>query len=272
MHPEQVILAAAVGAVSSSLTTTTTPPSCHDFTIPISVEATASQKFGADIGYSAEVLYALAGKKILVSNTYDISARLCVPTTTDGDDVETDKPIQLLVHGATFNKNMWDVPYQPDKYNWIHRMTGQEGYPTLAIDLPGNGNSTFPDALLESQTQTYVESVHQVIRKMRTTDEVGGRQWDKIVFVGFSIGAIAANSLAAQHPEDSDAIVLHGISWDPSWIYPAFLAGLQAPAQQVDPEKWGHLEPFYQTQSTREGRLAACFAGEYDPGAVELDW
>lgn len=135
----------------------------------------------------------------------------------------------------------------------------------------GNGNSTFPNGLLEAQTQTYVETIHQTIQKLRR-GEIDGKKWENVIFVGFSIGAIVANSLAAQYPDDVDAIVLHGISWDISWIYPAFLSGLQAPAQQVDPERWGHIEAFYQTQSNREGRKAACFAGDYDPAILEHDW
>ncbi|KAK4133848.1 hypothetical protein BT67DRAFT_477506, partial [Trichocladium antarcticum] len=99
----------------------------------------------------------------------------------------------------------------------------------------------------------------------------GGRRWDKIAFVGFSIGAIVAKLLAAQHPADANITILHSISWDPSWVYPAFLAGLQAPAQQVDPERWGHIAPTYQTQSSREGRKA-CFAGSYEEAILEHDW
>ncbi|KAL2016716.1 hypothetical protein VTK56DRAFT_3145 [Thermocarpiscus australiensis] len=51
-----------------------------------------------------------------------------------------------------------------------------------------------------------------------------------------------------------------------------FTVSVEAPAQQVDPDKWGHIAPTYQTQSTREGRKAACFAGSYDEGILEHDW
>jgi len=117
----------------------------------------------------------------------------------------------------------------------------------------------------------YVETTHDLIRQLHNGD-VGGKKWEKIALVGFSIGAITANSLAQQYPTDLDTIILHGISWDDSWIYPAFLSGLQAPAQQVDPEKWGHIAPFYQTQSTIEGRRAACFGGSYEEEMLHYDW
>lgn len=241
-------------------------PSCQDLRIPVSVEKTATGEFRGDV-YNDEILFALAGRKILVSNTYEMSARLCMPENSEGPHADT---LQLLVHGASFNKNMWDAQYKPERYSWVQRMS-HEGYPTLAIDLIGSGNSTFPDGLFEVQTQMYVETVHDLIQKLRK-GEIGGRAWDKIVYVGFSIGGMMATSLTQQYPDDVDALVLHAITWDTSWIYPAFLSGLQAPAHQVDPEKWGHIPPTYQTQSTREGRLVACFAGSYERDIVEHDW
>ncbi|KAI1324232.1 Alpha/Beta hydrolase protein [Xylariaceae sp. FL0255] len=252
--------------VLSALSAWSKSPSCQDFTIPVSVEKSTEANYYSE-PYNAEILYALAGRKILVSNQYEISARLCMPENQDGPHADS---LQVLIHGASFNKNMWDVQYDPDTYSWVRRMT-HEGYPTLAIDLVGAGNSTFPDGLLEVQTQMFVETAHDVIQQLRK-GEVGDRKWDKIALVGFSIGAITANALAEQYPEDVDAILLHGITWDPSWIYPAFLSGLQGPAQQIDPEKWGHLHPTYQTQSTKEGRRVACFAGSYDEEALEYDW
>lgn len=260
MHQAPLILTAALPFLQ---------PQCHDFNFTVSVEATTQHDFASQ-PYSAEVLYALAHSEILVSNTYNISARLCIPDTSSTSTPLSDT-LQFLIHGATFNKYMWDVTYKPETYSYVQRMA-QHGYATLAIDLVGNGNSTFPDGVVEAQTQMYVTTTHQVIKQLRETDIAGGRRWDKIVFVGFSIGAITANSLAAQYPDDADATILHGISWDISWLYPAFLAGLQASAQLIDPEKWGHIAPMYQTQSTREGRKAACFAGSYDEEIVEHDW
>ncbi|TGJ75889.1 hypothetical protein E0Z10_g10944 [Xylaria hypoxylon] len=222
-------------------------PSCQDLRIPVSVAKSTPAEFYSE-PYNKEILYALAGRNILVSNSYEMSARLCMPENSHGPHADT---LQVLVHGASFNKNMWDVQYDPDTYSWVRRMS-HEGYPTLTVDLVGNGNSTFPDGFAQAKLVA------------------GGGQ--RVVLVGFSIGAITANSLAEQYPSDVDAIILHGITWDATWIYPALLSGLQAPAQQVDPEKWGHLQPTYQTQSTREGRLVACFAGSYDARIAEYDW
>ncbi|KAI0194246.1 Alpha/Beta hydrolase protein [Astrocystis sublimbata] len=254
----------AFTALSSAWTQASS--TCQDLRIPVSVEKTATGEFSRDM-YSDEIFFSLAERKILVSNTYEMAARLCIPDNNQGPHADT---LQLLVHGASFNKLMWDSEYQPERYSWVQRMM-HEGYPTLAIDLVGAGNSTFPDGLFEVQTQMYVETIHDLIQKLRR-GEVAGRSWEKIAYVGFSIGGMVATTLTQQYPDDVDALVLHAITWDTSWIYPAFLSGLQAPARQIDPEKWGHLPVEYQTQSTREGRIVACFAGDYDHDITELDW
>ena len=136
----------------------------------------------------------------------------------------------------------------------------------------GAGNSSFPNGLLEAQTATYVEVVHQVILQLRAGMVYPQRQWNKVVFVGFSIGGIVANSLAEKYTSDVDVIVLLGISWDLLWIYPAFLGGLQDAARNIDPVRWGALPSFYQTHAALATREVACFYGAYDRGALEADF
>lgn len=115
-------------------------PSCQDVTIPVQVEKT-SQALFEDKAYSADVLYALAAKEILVSNSYELSAQLCSPLVQESNDASD--TLQLLVHGASFNKNMWDSKYEPERYNWIRRMN-TNGYTTLAVDLIGTVSTLFP--------------------------------------------------------------------------------------------------------------------------------
>jgi pimeloyl-ACP methyl ester carboxylesterase len=114
--------------------------------------------------------------------------------------------------------------------------------------------------------------MHQVIVQLRAGTLFTERQWNKIVFAGFSIGGIVANSLAERYPSDVDAIVLLGISWELLWIYPAFLAGLQDAARNIDPVRWGALPSFYQTHATLATREVACFYGAFDRGALEADF
>ena len=142
----------------------------------------------------------------------------------------------------------------------------------LMLRCAGAGNSSYPNGLLEAQTATYVEMMHQVILQLRSGTLYPQRRWSTVVFAGFSIGGIVANSLAEKYPSDVDVIVLLGISWDLLWIYPAFLAGLQDAARNIDPARWGALPAFYQTHATLATREVACFYGAYDRGALEADF
>lgn len=108
--------------------------SCKDYNVTVSVERTTRESFLGRT-YSVDILYALARKEILVSNTYTLSSRLCIPVNETPSSRDTDI-LQLLVHGASFSKVMWDLPYKPERYSWVRRMS-EEGYPTLAVDLIG---------------------------------------------------------------------------------------------------------------------------------------
>lgn len=83
--------------------------------------------------YSVRVLYALAAKQILASGSYNLSSRYCPAAESPNKKEDV---LQLLVHGASFSKVMWDFPYQRERYSWVRRMN-QEGYSTFAVDLVG---------------------------------------------------------------------------------------------------------------------------------------
>lgn len=178
--------------------------------------------------------------------------------------------VQVLVHGATLSKVMWDFPYQPEKYSWVRQATS-EGFSTLAFDQVGAGNSSKPDGLLEAQCQTYVETIHQIVEMLRG-GQIGGKKFDKVITIGFSLGSVSLVSLAKQYPADADALVLHGFSWNAATLYQGFFAGLQEAAALVDPQKWGYLPSTYTTQSTPASREATVFYGNFDPGIVPVDF
>jgi pimeloyl-ACP methyl ester carboxylesterase len=80
------------------------------------------------------------------------------------------------------------------------------------------------------------------------------------------------NGLADKYPNDVDALVLLGVAWNKALVYPAFMAGLQSAARLQRPDVWGDYDDFYQTQSTPAAREAANFAGDYEQGALEVDF
>jgi hypothetical protein len=72
--------------------------------------------------------------------------RICIPSANDAVPEHADT-VQLLVHGATFNKIMWDLPYQPERYSWTKKMN-EAGYATIAVDLVGKQSCGYPDLAL----------------------------------------------------------------------------------------------------------------------------
>lgn len=165
---------------------------------------------------------------------------------------------------------MWDFPYQPEKYSWVRHATS-EGFSTLAFDQVGAGNSSKPDGMLEAQCQTFVETIHQIVEMLRG-GKIGGKKFDKVIAIGFSLGAVSLVSHAKQYPADSDALVLHGFSWNAGTLYPSFFAGFQEAAALVEPQKWGYLPHVYTTQATAASRAATVFYGDFDPGIVPVDF
>lgn len=88
-----------------------------------------------------------------------------------------------------------------------------QGYPTLAIDRLGCGNSSHPDPILVVQTPAEVEVIHQIILKARArTISPAGRAFNKVILAGHSYGSIVGNALNVEYPNDVDATILTGFS------------------------------------------------------------
>ena len=86
--------------------------------------------------YKLDILFALMNRQILVDGSYELDARYCEPAR----GVKRKNTLQLLAHGATFHKGMWDFPYRPETYSYTRYMN-RAGYSTLAIDLLGKSYS-----------------------------------------------------------------------------------------------------------------------------------
>ncbi|HEX6161808.1 MAG TPA: hypothetical protein VFZ31_00480, partial [Vicinamibacterales bacterium] len=51
------------------------------------------------------------------------------------------RPLQVLVHGATYNHTYWDFPaVNGESYSYARHMAAEK-YAVLALDLPGTGES-----------------------------------------------------------------------------------------------------------------------------------
>jgi pimeloyl-ACP methyl ester carboxylesterase len=116
--------------------------------------------------------------------------------------------VQLVVHGAGFDHQYWDVPDIDGHAYSYARYMAMQNWAVLAIDLPGTGESTHPDGdsfgLAESS-----ECVHQIAAALRRADNPTGGAYSKVVLVGFSNGSVT--SIYAQGTyHDADALVTTG--------------------------------------------------------------
>ena len=113
------------------------------------------------------------------------------------------RPLQVLVHGATYNHAYWDFPaVNGESYSYARYMARQK-YAVLAIDLPGAGESDKPAGAGLGLADTSA-ALRQVIDAMRSGANPVKHQFGPIVLVGHSAGAIAATAVQANgHPADA---------------------------------------------------------------------
>jgi pimeloyl-ACP methyl ester carboxylesterase len=116
------------------------------------------------------------------------------------------RPLQVLVHGATYNHSYWDFPtVNGEDYSYARYMAAQK-YAVLAIDLPGAGESDKPDGLGLGLADT-AGTVFQIVDAMRSGANPKGHTFGPIVLVGHSAGAIAATAAQA-NGQPADALVV----------------------------------------------------------------
>jgi pimeloyl-ACP methyl ester carboxylesterase len=110
--------------------------------------------------------------------------------------------VQILIHGWSYSRYYWDIPYQPDTYSYV-RAANKRGYATLDIDRLGDGQSTHPLSAFDN-FYADVSTVHQVITALR--DGRLGTGFGKVIEVGHSLGGIVTMTEAGLY-KDVDAIM-----------------------------------------------------------------
>lgn len=115
--------------------------------------------------------------------------------------------VQLLVHGWTYARYYWDLPYKPGTYSYV-QAANRRGYATLDIDRLGDGASTHPLSAFDN-FYADVSSVHQVITALR--DGTLGTKFTKVIEVGHSLGGIVTMTEAGLY-KDVNAIIPTGIA------------------------------------------------------------
>ncbi|MBO4209641.1 alpha/beta fold hydrolase [Micromonospora echinofusca] len=125
---------------------------------------------------------------------------LCLP------DSGTPETVQLLVHGATYNRAYWDFPYQPQIYSYV-KYANRAGYATFNVEIVGSGESSRPHSS-QIDVFTSAHALHNVITKLRAGD-IGPIAYEKVIWVGHSMGT-AIGWVEASTYNDVDAFIATG--------------------------------------------------------------
>lgn len=191
-----------------------------------------------------------------------IHGQLCVPAGRKSDSV------QLLLHGATFNREYWDLPYLPDMYSYQRDMA-RNGLATFAVDELGVGRSSRPLSLLVTGAGQ-ASAMHQVIGALRA-GRVGGSRFGKVVIAGHSAGS-AISVLEAATYHDVDGVVLTGMTHVPN--VPVVLGDVAFGLQPVtmDPQlaKRGGDPGYLTSKPGKRGEMYHA-TGDIDAGVVAAD-
>jgi pimeloyl-ACP methyl ester carboxylesterase len=127
----------------------------------------------------------------------------------------------------------------------------------------GAGNSTQPNALFEVQTQAHTEVGRQLVQRLKA-GEIDGQRWSRAIWVGYSIGGLAGNSIATQYPDVIDQLAMLAISWRSRYIYPNYI---KMQLSQVE-----GLPDFYSAAQDLERRRFSHLYGDFDPGVEQPDF
>ncbi|KAL8830100.1 MAG: hypothetical protein Q9191_001624 [Dirinaria sp. TL-2023a] len=155
-------------------------------------------------------------RNFTVSDTFDISAQLCVPSNGSKKN-----HLQIATHGSGFDKRYWDVAIDPQQYSYVDAALAA-GYSILTYDRLGTGLSAHPDGDTIVQSGLELDILRSITKmarngdlfKQNTSATQNGSAYnvffDKIIHVGHSFGSILSNALIATSPTLSDAAVLTG--------------------------------------------------------------
>ena len=167
--------------------------------------------------------------------------------------------VDILVHGATYNREYWDFGYRRHRYSYV-RTALHMGRNVFYYDRLGDGGSSRPDST-EVTMQADAEVLKQVVDYMKNKEH-----FNQVNVIGHSFGS-AASILAASQSNDIDRLVVTSLLQSTG---PALINGelKQYPANQ-DPQftgqgyddGWLTSEPgnrsvFYDTASADPGVIA----------------
>ncbi|MFI8993270.1 alpha/beta hydrolase [Streptomyces sp. NPDC053542] len=198
----------------------------------------------------------------LGSGTGQMWGKLCRPAGASPSTVVT------MVHGATYNHNYWDFPYESGTYSFS-QMLNRAGYATFVVDRLGTGNSTIPPS---SQLNLTAEAghLHKVVQDLRA-GRIGGTPFTKVVLAGYSLGS-AVSEIEASKYRDVDAVLVTALGHynNPAGTQAIIEAG-QDP--NTDPVLGGRHQYDAGYATTKPGSRKTIFYADQpmDPGVLATD-
>jgi pimeloyl-ACP methyl ester carboxylesterase len=183
-----------------------------------------------------------------------MAGKLCYPSS------KVPTTVQLLVHGATYNKIVWDWPQQSATYSYVQAAVAK-GYATFAVDRLGSGQSTRPLST-EVTMSAGATALHGIVSQLRA-GKIGGLAFQKVVWVGHSLGSVYAYEYGSRY-SDIDAYILTG---SVHFIKQSWFAEVQANLQPANPAG----DPGYLTTAPGMRGKLFYYAPTADPAVVAQD-
>ena len=283
---------AAAAAALTLPTLQTVLPNSNCANISLTVKATAANILvdhpsSAELNSNAKVdaYFQTIPDSLAVSEpgkrggTYNLAATYCVPSAAsagyqNANDQFPNPPLQILIHGATYTKEYWDLGAwggQNVSYSW-RAAANSAGYSTLAIDNLGNGQSSHPDPVWDVQLPLQVETIHAVIAQIKAGNTVIAKP-RSIVVVGHSSGSILGADLVGSYPDDVDALVLTAYAPGLNSSINATVTQAYQAAAVSDPERFGNLTYGYLLQNNISAYTDdGYYSGYYDPSIAQEDY
>ncbi|SNX84211.1 uncharacterized protein MEPE_02919 [Melanopsichium pennsylvanicum] len=241
---------------NSTITTTSGPyglnnANCTNLTLSIPINITLSNFTNVDNYYANQsyitktiielteansnwtMAHMSSNTSFNLNTSYDIAGYYCTPKQGGRNE----SAVWNLVHGIGFDSSYWDYGLSSE-YSLV-KHAASYGISTFRYDRLGTGNSETPaNGFDVVQAQTEVAILEQILTRLRTTTEIGGKRHEKVVGVGHSYGSIQTQAISKQSPELLDGVVLTGFTTN-STNMPGYLqAASYSIAKEIFPERF----------------------------------
>ncbi|NMO15707.1 alpha/beta fold hydrolase [Pyxidicoccus fallax] len=203
------------------------------------------------------------------------------------DGTPSGRPLQVLVHGGTYDHQYWDLlELNGRAYSYARYMVRRQ-YTVLAIDQLGAGESSRPDG--DALTVDVASAaVDQVVRAMRGGQNALGLSFERIALVGHSLGSNVSIHAQGSLRTPVDALVSTGLGHvahelplpeelvdraldAPYWhMTPAERTASFFHAPEVDPDMVAYDNARF-THPISRGIFLTAMARTFEPAATKVD-